>query len=113
MRTSIRVLRVLLSAALLMMLAAGAALAQAPVSYRLTFPEPAHHWMQVEATFPDAGTAPLHVYMSQTSPGRYALHEFAKNVYDVRAFDGAGKALAAVHTRPYEWDVKSDDGTVR
>ena len=31
--------------------------------------------------------------MSRTSPGRYALHEFAKNVYDVRAFDGAGHAI--------------------
>ncbi len=112
MSRTMRSIRIVLSVALLLA-AAGVASAQAPISYRLTFPAPAHHWMQVEATFPDAGTSPLHVYMSRTSPGRYALHEFAKNVYDVRAFDGAGKPLAAVHSRPYEWDVTSDDGTVR
>ncbi|MDE3156364.1 MAG: M61 family metallopeptidase [Acidobacteriota bacterium] len=104
--------RVVLCVALLLVVA-GAASAQAPVSYRLTFPAPEHHWMQVEATFPDAGRTPLHVYMSRTSPGRYALHEFAKNVYDVQAFDGAGQPLAAVHSQPYEWDVQSGDGTVK
>ena len=33
--------------------------------------------------------------MSRSSPGRYALHEFAKNVFDVQAFDGKGKELHA------------------
>ena len=36
--------------------------------------------------------------MSRSSPGRYALHEFAKNVFDVHAFDGKGKELTP--TRP-------------
>ena len=34
--------------------------------------------------------------MSRSSPGRYAMHEFAKNVFDVAVTDGAG-AAAAVH----------------
>ena len=51
-----------------------------------SFPEPQHHWMQVEATFPDLPAAPLELRMSRSSPGRYSLHDFAKNVYDVHAF---------------------------
>ena len=51
--------------------------------------------------------------MSRSSPGRYALHEFAKNVYDVHAFDGAGKALEITRPNPYQWNVTSTDGIVR
>ena len=34
--------------------------------------------------------------MSRSSPGRYAIHEFSKNVFEVHAFDGKGKALTIV-----------------
>ena len=60
------------------------AFAQTPVAYRLSFPEAAHHLMQVEATFTTIPPGPLELRMSRSSPGRYALHEFAKNVFDVR-----------------------------
>ena len=43
--------------------------------------------MQVEATFPDLTQNTLELRMSRSSPGRYSLHDFAKNVYDVHAFD--------------------------
>src|SRR4030095_16207508 len=70
-----------------------AAFAQTPVAYRLSFPEAAHHLMQVEATFTTVPAGPLELRMSRSSPGRYALHEFAKNVFDVRITDEAGKSL--------------------
>jgi len=88
------------------------AFAEAPVSYRLTFPEPEHHWMSVEVTFPDLPPAALQIRMSRSSPGRYAVHEFAKNVFDVHVTDGAGKVLEASQPNPHEWDVAGHDGTV-
>ena len=95
------------------MLFATAAAAQAPVSYRVSFPAPEHRWMQVEATFADAPPdRPLQIRMSRTSPGRYALHEFAKNVYDVSLKDGSGKALTATRPDLHQWDVPGHDGTV-
>ncbi len=51
--------------------------------------------------------------MSRSSPGRYALHEFAKNVYAVHAVDGAGRTLAVTRPDPSQWDVAGHDGTVR
>ncbi len=51
--------------------------------------------------------------MSRSSPGRYALHEFAKNVYDVRATDGAGRGLRVERSRAHCWTVYGHDGTVR
>jgi predicted metalloprotease with PDZ domain len=89
------------------------AAAQAPVRYRLSFPEPEHRWMQVEVTFPELPAGTLQIRMSRSSPGRYALHEFAKNVYDVRVTDGGGKPLIAARPNPHQWDVSGHDGTVR
>ncbi len=89
------------------------AFAQAPVSYRLSFPAPEHRWMQVEATFPDLPPGTLQLRMSRSSPGRYALHEFAKNVFEVRVTDGAGKALEPMRPNLHQWDIAGHDGTVR
>ena len=86
---------------------------QSPIRYRLAFPEPPHRYMVVEVTFPDLASEPLELWMSRASPGRYALHEFGKNVYEVRAFDSKGKALLAARPDPYRWIVAKHDGTVR
>jgi predicted metalloprotease with PDZ domain len=87
--------------------------ASAPIVYHVTFPAAEHHWMQVEVTWSGLGTSPLQARMSRSSPGRYAVHEFAKNVFWVEADDGKGHALT--YTRPSvdEWDVAGHDGTVR
>src|SRR5207245_1323364 len=80
--------------------------------YTVTFPAPEHRWAQVEATFTRVPGA-LEARMSRSSPGRYAVHEFAKNVFDLRAFDGSGKELTAVRVNPHQWHVAGHDGTVR
>jgi len=97
----------------LMLLAALPVQAQAPIGYRLTFPEPEHRWVQVEATFPEIGSGPLRLQMSRSSPGRYALHEFAKNLFEITAADGRGLELMVLRTSPHTWSVSGHDGTVR
>ena len=87
--------------------------APAPVTYRVTFPEPEHHWMQVEMTVSGLGTRPLRARMSRSSPGRYAVHEFAKNVFSVEAFNGKGARLTATRPDVDVWQVAGHDGTVR
>jgi predicted metalloprotease with PDZ domain len=101
-----------LRAALLLVWWPALAAAQAPVSYRLSFPEPEHRWMQVQIRFDDLPPGPLELRMSRASPGRYALHEFAKNVYDVRVADGRGSALDAIRSTPHEWNVIGHGGSV-
>ena len=80
--------------------------------YEISFPNAVHHEAQVTATWRDLGPAPLRVQMSRSSPGRYAIHEFAKNVYALSARDGRGRALAVTRTDPYGWTVSGHDGTV-
>lgn len=84
------------------------------VEYELRFPQAEHHQMSVTATFRGLATSePLQVRMSRASPGRYALHEFAKSVFDVRAADGRGRPLAVQRTSTNGWGVPGHDGTVR
>jgi predicted metalloprotease with PDZ domain len=88
------------------------AAAEAPVAYRLSFPEAVHHLMQVDVTFSDVPAGPLELHMSRSSPGRYALHEFAKNVFDVRVTDASGHPLAVTRPNPYQWNVPGHSDTV-
>jgi len=68
--------------------------------------------MQVEASFTELGAAPLELRMSRSSPGRYSLHDFAKNVYDVHAFAGDGRELPTTRPDPYGWNVSGHGGSV-
>lgn len=114
------------SALALLLLPAGPLQAQTPVGdpldaapgaevrYDVSFPNAVHHEAHVLATFDELPAGePLEVLMSRASPGRYALHEFAKNVYRVSARDGAGRPLDVRRVTPHEWHVHGHDGTVR
>src|SRR3954471_9275957 len=99
-------------AALLCLIAVTAS-AQQAVEYRVSFPAPEHHYAQVEVTWSAVASPTLEARMSRSSPGRYAVHEFAKNVFDVHAFSGAGNELTPTRPNPYQWNVSGHDGTVR
>ena len=94
-------------------LASAQAPAQAPIEYRLSFSEPEHRLMDVTVSFRDVSTGPLELRMSRSSPGRYALHEFAKNVFDVRVTDGSGMALPVTRPNLHQWNVTGHAGAVR
>jgi hypothetical protein len=80
------------------MLALALALLQAPdtVRYAIAFPDRVHHEASVTVDFPATGGDTLEVWMSRSSPGRYAVHEFAKNVYRVHASDPAGGGFEVI-----------------
>jgi predicted metalloprotease with PDZ domain len=86
--------------------------AAAPIRYRFAFPEPQHRWMQIDATFTELGSGTLELRMSRSSPGRYSLHDFAKNVYDVHAFAADGRELPTTRPDPYGWNVAGHGGSV-
>jgi predicted metalloprotease with PDZ domain len=88
------------------------ALASAPVLYEIRFENADHHEAEVTATFAGVTEDVLELRMSRSSPGRYALHEFAKNVYRVRAEDSKERALEITRPDPHQWNVRGHDGTV-
>jgi len=81
-------------------------------SYTISFENAVHHEAEITAIFPEVTSEIFSVRMSRTSPGRYALHEFAKNIYAVKATDGQGKSLTIKRPNPYQWDISGHDGTV-
>lgn len=96
-----------------LLLFASTLLAQAPIRYDIAFPNAVHHEAEISVTFTDLPRTTLELRMSRSSPGRYALHEFAKNVYNVRATDGRGNRLAISRPDPYQWNVAEHTGTVK
>jgi predicted metalloprotease with PDZ domain len=86
--------------------------AQDPVRYLASFPNAAHHEAEIRVTFTGVHQPVLEVLMSRSSPGRYSLHEFAKNVYRLRASDGSGNSLPVDHVSPSQWNVSGHHGTV-
>lgn len=83
------------------------------IVYDISFANAVHHEAEVTATFTMLPAGPLHARMARSSTGRYALHEYAKNVYDVKAVDSKGRSLKLTRPDPYAWDVLGHDGTVK
>lgn len=86
--------------------------AQISSKYNISFENAIHHEANINATFNHLKADEVLFTMSRSSPGRYALHEFAKNVYNVKVTDGKGKELMVMRPDPYSWSVKGHDGTI-
>lgn len=80
--------------------------------YSISFENAVHHEATITASFPDLEEQDLVIRMSRTSPGRYALHEFAKNVYGLKATNSKGNDLEISRPDPHSWKITGHDGTV-
>lgn len=83
------------------------------ISYIVSFPNLAHHEAQIELVINDIPTRTAVFRMSRSSPGRYATHEFGKNVYDVKAFDQQNKPMVVNRTDGDVYEVSHHSGYVR
>ncbi|WP_394971441.1 M61 family metallopeptidase [uncultured Croceitalea sp.] len=81
-------------------------------TYKVSFDNAVHHEGVFTLTFPKISSDTLSVRMANSSPGRYAFHSFAKNVYNFKAMDSNGKQIAFSRSNPYQWDVYGHDGEV-
>ncbi|MBU2928013.1 M61 family metallopeptidase [Winogradskyella psychrotolerans] len=81
-------------------------------SYIISFENAVHHEAEIMATFKGLKSGEATFRMSRSSPGRYAIHEFAKNVYNVKVTDGKGNVLETIRPDPYSWNVNNHDGTI-
>lgn len=86
--------------------------AQTITEYEISFENAVHHEAEISVTFSNLEEKVLEVRMSRTSPGRYALHEFAKNVYNVVALDENGNELEITRPNPHQWNINGHTGTV-
>ncbi|OIN61141.1 M61 family metallopeptidase [Arsenicibacter rosenii] len=102
--------RYLLSA--LAALTLGAAHAQT-IRYDLTFPNAVHHEADISLSVAQLPKQPATFRMSRSSPGRYATHEFGKNIYNVKAFDQNNQPLPINRIDGDVYEVPKHNGFVR
>ena len=77
--------------------------------YQIGFPNAVHHEAEVSITFENPEKEAIELKMSNASPGRYSRHEFARNVYNLRAVNSDGKQLAIERIATNGWRVSEAD----
>jgi predicted metalloprotease with PDZ domain len=92
---------------------AAASFAQTDVYYSLSFANAAHHEAEISMRVGQLSSNPLRVRMSRSSAGRYATHEFGKNVYNVKAFGNDGKPLIVKQIEGDVWEVPTHGDNVK
>ena len=83
------------------------------ISYIIAFPNINHHEATISLTVSGLVQKNAIFRMSRSSPGRYATHEFGKNVYDVKAFDKNAKPIGINKIDGDVYEVPGHDGFVR
>ena len=81
------------------------------IYYKISFPNGAHHEAEIEMTIPNAPSKDFTVRMSRSSAGRYATHEFGKNVYNVSATEVDGTSVELKQIEGDEYLIGSHNGT--
>ncbi len=100
----------LLSALLFSVLAV---FAQATVQYEVSFPNAIHHEGEISLTLSQLPAGKLTVRMSRSSPGRYATHEFGKNVTNVSAEDLSGKPVTITQVQGDVYEIENPGKAVK
>lgn len=101
------------AAASLLTTAAVAQTAPNTISYTVSFPNAAHHEAEIAMSVPQVPAGPFKFRMSRSSPGRYATHEFGKNIYNVKAFGEGNKPLEITQLEGDVFQVNNHGATVK
>jgi predicted metalloprotease with PDZ domain len=83
------------------------------INYVVSFPNIVHHEANISLAASGIPAGKAIFRMSRSSPGRYATHEFGKNVYDVKAFDQNGNPVAITRIDGDVYEVPKQNGFVR
>ncbi|WP_170110257.1 M61 family metallopeptidase [Flavilitoribacter nigricans] len=87
--------------------------AQLAVRYDVSLDHIRQHEAVITVEFPALPPQPLEIIMPSSSPGRYAVHHFAKNVYAEKAYDADGNQLPLQKTDIDRWEVSGHQGYVK
>lgn len=83
------------------------------IHYKVSFPNILHHEALISVTAESLPLKTAIFRMSRSSPGRYATHEFGKNVYEVKAYNKAGKQVVINRIDGDVYEVPNYSGYVR
>lgn len=83
------------------------------IRYSLDLTDIARHELHISVDFPAVPTGVFTARMPTASPGRYAEHNFAKNIYDLSATDAQGQELIVDRANNNEWQISGHRGHVK
>jgi predicted metalloprotease with PDZ domain len=83
------------------------------ISYNVAFPNLSHHEAQISLEVSNIPVRSTIFRMSRSSPGRYATHEFGKNIYEIKAFDQQGSPLMIHRIDGDVYEVPRHHGYIR
>jgi predicted metalloprotease with PDZ domain len=86
---------------------------QKPLFYSVSFPNAVHHEADIVLTIPNAPSGAIRLRMSRSSAGRYATHEFGKNVYNVKAANADGTDLEVKQLEGDLYEIPIHDDAVK
>jgi predicted metalloprotease with PDZ domain len=86
---------------------------QKPIFYSISFPNAEHHEAEILVTIPQAPSGKLRLRMSRSSAGRYATHEFGKNIYNIKAFNVDGSSLTINQIEGDLYEIPEHTETVK
>ncbi|MCG8307860.1 MAG: PDZ domain-containing protein [Cytophagales bacterium] len=76
---------------------------QDTLTYNISFPNAVHHEAEITFQIGDVQNRELTAIMSKSSPGRYAIHNFAMNVYNLKAYDRTASEIPIEKIKPDAW----------
>lgn len=83
------------------------------ITYDFAAPNAIHHEAEITVTASGLKTTTAYFRMSRSSPGRYATHEFGKNVYNVVAYDASNNRLKVEKTEGDVYRISGHRGTIK
>src|SRR6478672_4237141 len=86
---------------------------EAALQYTVSFENAVHHEAFISLYIPKVPTGSLLLKMSRSSPGRYATHEFGKNIYDLHAYDADGKEIIIKKIEGDVFEIPKHQGKIK
>ncbi|WP_158825926.1 M61 family metallopeptidase [Mucilaginibacter lacusdianchii] len=94
------------------LLVAATSFAQNEIFYTVSFPNAVHHEAEISMRIPEVPAGTLRVRMSRSSPGRYATHEFGKNIYNIKAYGEQNQPLTLKQVEGDVYEIAQHGNTV-
>ena len=86
--------------------------AQDTITYKISFPNEVHHEAEISLRLENIQSEELTVIMSKSSPGRYAIHNFGKNIYNLKAYDDDNTNVSIQKSEPDVWNLAGVNTTI-
>lgn len=85
---------------------------QDTITYTINFPNAVHHEAEISLRLEHVQSKELTAIMSKSSPGRYAVHNFGKNIYNLNAYDDDNTNVSIQKIEPDTWIFSGINNTL-